>query len=267
MPNNYDIAFTHSHELLDDGIVKFQCSGDKEKWPWLNLPPSHPIVIQSINYWASVETGKTRGSFDPTKWSALTWCEWEAGDPDTGPVAHGIADTPPGDIEENKPRFRLTFFDAADKFVCRMTGTGVIFKTRNFEAWRSEAKEKARIESDVSAFNYAPASALGVSSDVERFLTPLVRGEQISSDALITKNNGLKPNHPYHDGSGDHVNANHLVDAGFQFAHLIFGEPLRCTGGEISFRHYVELGKPFGLTQTDAGSESISVLVEQSGRA
>ena len=262
MPNNYDIAFTHSHVVTDDGAVSFKCSRDLELWPWLALSSSHPTVIQTINYWASVETGKTRGTFDPTKWSALTFSEWRAW-PGSGPVTHGIADTPPGNFDDDKPMFRLTFFDDSGEMVCRLVGTGVIFQTRDFEAWRSQAKENAGLGYAYTEFQYAPASALGVETNLERFVSPLMDNNGVAAEALITKENGLMPAHPYHSGSGDHVNANHLVDAAFQFAHLVKNKSLECTGGEMRFRHYVELGKPFSIMLIREGPTDIEMRVHQ----
>ena len=61
------------------------------------------------------------------------------------------------------------------------------------------------------------------------------------------------------------MNANHLADAGLQFAHLVFGKPLYCVGGEMTFRHYVELGKPFTLTQLRVSKTDISIAVHQGG--
>ena len=248
---------------MSDGTVAFKCDRNAEKWPWLNLPPAHPIVIQTINFWASVETGITRGTFDPSKWSALTYSKWEAGSGDTGPVTHGFSDLPAHPQRDNKPGFRITFFDDAGNLVCRLIGAGVIFQTRDFESWRNEAKEQAAAKHSIRDFEYAEKEALGVTSDVERFLSPLVPGNTPQVCALVSDENGLMPKHPYHSGSGDHVNANHLVDAGFQFAHLLLEKPLQCVGGEMKFRHYVELGKPFTLTATDVRSCEISVQVHQ----
>lgn len=264
MSNSHDNAFTHSHHLTKDGAVEFECSSDIEKWPWLRLPSSHPIVVQSINYWASVETGKTRGTFDPTKWSALTYTKWETGSAAAGLVNHGIADSPPSDSDARRPLFRLTFFDSAGELVCRMIGTGVVFQNRDFEAWRGESKEKTDLSHSISEFEFAPASSLGVASDIERYVAPIRGDASVSTDVLVTKENGLTPAHPYHGGSGDHVNAGHLADAGFQFAHLVTGAPIRCTGGEIKFRHYVEFGKPFSISQTALSENEISMELHQS---
>ena len=263
MTSKYDNAFTHSHTLMEDGCVSFKCDRDVGKWPWLALPSIHPIAVQTVNFWASVETGVTRGSFDPEKWSALTYSKWQVGDLNAGPVTHGIADLPSGTNDASKPSFRLTLFDEAGALVYRMIGAGVVFQTRNFEGWRKQAKEIVKATQSIADFEYAPASALGVKTDIERFLSPLYRAPSICADALITKENGLLPAHPYNSGSGDHVNANHIVDAGFQFAHQVFEKSLRCTGGEIKFRHYVELGKAFTLSQTSATETSISLAVHQ----
>jgi len=268
MTDNEDIAFTHSHMLLADGAVAFKCSADERRWPWLGLEPTHPIVVQSINYWASVETGKTRGTFDPAKWSALTYTRWYCDTPGIAPVTHGLADHSQPVDDENKPSFRLTFFDAHGSLVCCLFGSGVVFKTRDFESWRDEAKQTKDTPRAPQAFTYAGATALGVSSDVACFLSPLLGKDKPTAHALITKENGLIPHHPYHGGSGDHVNANHLADVGLQFSHLVRGGPLRCKGGEIAFKHYVELDRQFTVTQTgsDIATGAISMVVHQGTR-
>lgn len=265
MPNTPDVIFTHSHEITKDGALMFKCSDDFEKWPWLALPPAHPIVVQTINYWASVEYGKARGTFDTTKWSALTYSRWQAG-PAKGPVTHGLADHPPGPVDDNKPGFLLKFFDASDDLVCELVGSGVVFHTRDFEAWRDAAKEKAGVGHSHESFEYAPASSLGVGTDIERFVSPLSNGAETSASALVTSANGLIPKHPYHSGSGDHVNANHLADTGFQFAHMVKNRPLSCTGGEIKFRHFVELGKPFTVTKTGEQENTLSMVMHQNDK-
>ncbi len=109
MPKTATKPFTHSHVILNDGAVAFKCSKNSEQWPWLALHPFDPIVVQTINFWASVETSAARGTFDPEKWSALTQTEWTCDARDVGHATHGIADTT-GD--EDAQRYRLTFFDA-----------------------------------------------------------------------------------------------------------------------------------------------------------
>lgn len=147
--------FTHSHVVSDDGAVAFKCSSDKVQWPWLALHPFDPIVVQTINYWALVETGAARGTFDPTKWSALTQTEWVCGKAGAGHATHGVAEAIG---EEGAPRFGLRFFDGNDSLVYSMSGTGVVFQNRDFEAWREQAKKKMATPPAVRDFQYASTS-------------------------------------------------------------------------------------------------------------
>lgn len=266
MPKKHDIAFTHSHRVLPDGAVAFRCSDDLDKWPWLTLPSWHPTVIQTINYWASVEAGRALESHDSDKWSALTETHWVANTDRAGPPSHGLAEFIDDPDIPDRRLFRLTFFDKDGVFVCRLTGKGVIFHTRDFEGWRDRSKKASAPTQAVEDFNFASADELGVPSDVERFLSPLVKEDAVSATALITKENGLTPAHPWHDGSGDHVNANQLADAGLQFAHLIHqGCPLTCTQGKIEFLKFVELGRPFtiSLMANDMKTGALSMEVHQ----
>lgn len=258
--------FTHSHVVSNDGSVAFKCSSDEDQWPWLALHPFDPIVVQTINYWASVETGAARGTFDPTKWSALTQTEWVCGKPGAGRATHGIAEAIG---EKDAPRFGLSFFDENDSLVYRMSGTGVVFQTRDFEAWRKKAKDRITAAPAVRDFQYASASAVGVATQGESFLSPLVEHDGPSARALITKENGFPPAHPYLSGSGDHVNSTHLGDVGRQFASLLLsGTPLTVTGGKMKFMRYVELGRPFDvkLEHHDTAGNMVSMAVHQADR-
>ncbi len=258
--------FTHSHIVSDDGAVIFKCSSEQDQWPWLVLHPFDPIVVQTINYWASVETGAARGTFDPTKWSALTQTEWTCGKPGVGHATHGVADAI-GD--ESALGFGLTFFDEDDSLVYSMRGTGVVFQTRDFEAWRKKAKNKMIAPPAVRDFQYAPANTVGVATQGQSFLSPLIDRDTPSAQALITQDNGFPPNHPYLSGSGDHVNSTHLADVGRQFTSLLLGgEPLTIIGGEMHFTRYVELGRPFHieLEQHDRGKNAVTMAVQQADR-
>ena len=258
--------FTYSHVVSDDGTVAFQCSSDKDKWPWLALHPVDPIVVQTINYWASVETGAARGTFDPTKWSALTQMEWICGKAGVGHATHGVADAIG---EEATPRFGLSFFDQDDSLVYRMHGTGVVFRNRDFEAWRNKAKTKIAPPPAVHDFEYAPVDAVGVATPCRSFLSPLVDRDGPSAQALITKESGFPPAHPYLSGSGDHVNSTHLGDVGRQFASLLLGgKPPTITGGKMQFMRYVELGRPFDvkLEHHDPSKNTVSMAIHQADR-
>ncbi|GAA0478399.1 hypothetical protein GCM10009096_20380 [Parasphingorhabdus litoris] len=256
--------FTHSHVVLEDGTVAFKCSADQDIWPWLALHPFDPIVVQTVNYWASVETSTARGTWDPTKWSALTQSDWTCGKSGANHPTHGVADL----IKEGENlRFQLTFFDKYGSLVYRMSGIGVVFQNRDFESWRDKAKQQITAPVMAEDFQYAPANLVGVGSQNESFLSPLIDHHNPSAQALITKENGFPPEHPFLSGSGDHVNSTHLADVARQFLNLVLdGRPRLIIGGEMIFKRYVELGLPFhiALTQEDRSQNTISMAVQQS---
>lgn len=248
-------AFTHSHRVLGDDAVAFRCSADQTRWPWLALEPRHPIVVQSINFQTLFETGTTLGAFDRAKPAALTTTRWICGDAGVGRVTHGVAAYPKPAEGETRRSFHLTFFDAGGDLVCRLGGDAAVFRARDFASWRKEAKQSA--EAAPKAFAYAAAEALGVASDVERFLSPLRTDGPPSAEGLVAKETGFIPQHPYHSGTGDHVNAHQLADAGLQFLSLVRGGDARpCVGGDIAFKRYVELDRPFTITEAAPGTRT-----------
>lgn len=233
-------------------------------WPWLKLSAIHPILVQTINFWASVDSGEFLGTFDPEVWTALTQVEWDCGPASVGIPSRGIYRT---EQQADRMRYHLEFFDAADQRVARMSGQGVTFRTRNFENWRDEAKEKI-VKPKPPEFEYAPKEAVSVATQAESFLAALSYAELIATSGLITKANGLRPAHPYIGGSGDHVNSTHMGEVGRQFGELLLHQPLLNRGGEMEFMHYVELGTPFDvdLMSHDEGEKQYSLLVRQAGR-
>ena len=257
-------SFTHSHEVGEDGCVHFRCSEDVSLWRWLELAPGHPIIVQVANYWVSVECSTFRGTFDPTKWSALVWTEWHCGSRDTGHPVRGVMG-PLG--EDGELGFAIELFDAQDRPAFSMKGRGVVFRTRNFEGWRGESKTKLAREDAAEGFTYATKAAVGAGPNEFSFLAPVAMGDTITCEGLITPLNGLPPAHPYISASGDHVNAAHIAEAARQFLALFKGNPaIRVSGGEITFKHYVEINAPFTITLVEGSSASISMILAQGGR-
>ncbi len=256
--------YTHSHTVMSDGTIAFKCSTDEVKWPWLSLHPFNPITVQAINYWAASEAGAVRGTLDPDKWTALTQTDWTCGKRGVGHATHGIADP---FREEGTPGYRLTFFDSSGSLVYRMRGTGVVFRTRDFEAWREKAKQDQAVAlPPTGEFQYAPARTLGVATQDESFLSHLIEGKSASADGLVTKELGFLPRHPYHGGSGDHVNSNQLADIGHQFVHLLLGDAkFAVMGGEMKFNRYLELDRPFNVELAGDGvsENTVSMIVRQ----
>ncbi|MEP2990366.1 MAG: hypothetical protein ABJN65_00690 [Parasphingorhabdus sp.] len=258
-------SYTFDHEVDDDGTVTFRCSTATEKWPWLELHPFDPIVVQSINFWASVETATARGTWDPDKWSALTHITWQCGRLGVGHAVRGIGKQTGG---SGSPGFQIRFFDAKDALVYQMDGIGVIFQNRDFEAWRAKAKQKAPEAVDVSQFEFANVEQVGLADQSHCFVSPLVAGDQPAVQAMVPKATGFMPQHPYHSGSGDHVNSNQLADVVRQFVNLWRGEIMILSSGTIEFNRYVELDRPFNvrLISRDENAEDVEIVVEQSGR-
>lgn len=257
-------AYTHNHEVGSDGSVAFECSLDQTMWPWLNLHPTHQIPVQSMNFWASVESGITLGTFDPKKWSALTQVDWTCGGAEVGKAVRGTYAT----NRDGNMRYQLAFYDAEDRLVVKLSGEGVVFKTRDFEGWRGETKERIVKPEHADGFEFVSPTAVGVKTEAECFLGPFQTGEVPFIDALITKANGFMPGHPYIGGSGDHVNSTHMGEIGRQVASLLLGKGATISAGEMIFLHYVELGRPFRieLTQHDADARNFSFLVRQADR-
>jgi len=257
--------YTYDHEVSDDGTVTFQCSTDVEKWPWLALHPFDPIVVQSINFWASVETAMARGTWDPEKWSALTHITWQCGEQGVGHAVHGVGKQTG---EKGSPGFQIVFYDAGDALVYQMDGIGVIFQNRDFEAWRAKAKQKAAEPVDVADFEFTDAAKVGVAAQSQCFVSPLIEGEAPAVQALVARTRGFMPAHPYHSGSGDHVNSNQLADVVRQFVNLWRGTPMVLSSGTIEFNRYVELDRRFDvkLIAGDEAAEEIEIVVEQANR-
>lgn len=264
MPRPFPDKYTTNHKALADGSVAFECSRDASVWPWLRLNPIHPILVQTINFWASIDAGEFLGTFSPDVWTALTQVSWSCGDPDVGLPMLG---TYQNVQEADRSRYKLVFYDQNDQLVAEMTGQGVTFRTRNFEGWRDDAKEKLK-SPQTAMLDYAPPADVGVRQASESFLAPLRPGEMIATTGLITKANGLRPAHPFIGGSGDHVNSTHMGEVGRQFGQLLLGRTFFNTGGEMVFSHYVELGSPFSV-ELQAHSEAdrtYQLLVRQGGR-
>lgn len=240
-----DTRFCEAHGILRDGSVPLTCSGDQQAWPWLVLDPHHPIVVQTVNFWASVEAGLLKGNWEEGQWTALTEMEWECGAPGCGHAHHGLADY---FDQGSKQHFRLTLFDANGHLVYRVSGAGVVFRNRDFEGWRDASKQAA---ADLVAedFTFAPDDRVQAPCPGGSVLAALASPDARTAQGLVTAENGLPPGNPYMSGSGDHVNATHLAEAVRQFAALTGGakQPYP-RAGSARFTHYVELGVPFEVS-------------------
>lgn len=240
-------SYTCEHELLDDGSVGFMCSQNLAEWPWLALAPQHPLVIQTQNFWTSVGAGKTLGTRDESKWSALTWTRWELGEPGAGIAHHGRFERTQGGDEMS---FQTRLMDAADRLIVHIEGKGVIFRTRNFESWREGAKQSAHNAAMAPArFPYAPRQWLGLTDEEPPLIAAMetLAGKQ-QTKALLTHDNALMPAHPFFSGSGDHVNTPHLAEIARQVVSLLRqGAPFLIASAQMDMHRYIELGTPMEI--------------------
>ncbi len=260
-------SYTSLHTVQTDGSVSFACSTDQAEWPWLALPPQHPIVIQTQNFWTSVGATRALAEHEDDKWSALTWTDWTLGDHSAGQATRGHFSRTGGGDELS---FTIKLFDEQNRLIAAINGKGVVFRTRNFEKWREGSKTSAKKKtSDEGAFQYAERDLLGLSKQEQPLIASLVETNGIlSSSALITKANGLMPGHPYFSGSGDHVNAPHLAELGRQTVNLLCeGETIQITNGEMDMHRYIELGTPIAIVAGQVDGNAVTLRVSQLNRS
>lgn len=256
-------SYTSNHEVQADGSVTFACSSDQCEWPWLALSPQHPIVIQTQNFWISVESGQAAGTRDDSKWSALTWTDWSLGDRNAGMATCGVFRR----LEDGrKLSFETELFDEADRLIARIRGKGVVFRTRDFESWRNQSKAQASLtNTGPCGFRYAPRETLGLSQSESPLIAPLNElASGLKTAALITPENGLMPRHPYLSGSGDHVNSPHLAEISRQATCLVNnGEPVMILSAEMDMHRYIELGTPIDMYIERTSETGIAVAISQ----
>ncbi|QFT76753.1 hypothetical protein [Erythrobacter sp. THAF29] len=264
MARQFTRSYTHDHEVNADGSVAFTCSTEFEAWPWLTLGPHHPVVVQAQNFWCSVGAILKLDEMQEGQWSALTWTEWVCGEA-------GVSDAVRGTYERERSgkdrRYLITLFDAEDREVVRMRGRGVVFRTRNFEEWRGEAKREAKWHADRDNFEFAPRELLGI-GECEHSLVGLgTKHDPDTIPALVTSENGLPPANPMLGGSGDHVNSVHMIEAARQAMAVLKGGPdFEISGGEMHLNRYVELGTPFSLRVENQSESEVGFQLDQLGK-
>lgn len=264
MAGQFTNAYTHGHIVNDDGTVDFECSDDTDKWPWLTLGPYHPITVQAQNFWTSVGAIMALGGMEDGQWSALTWTDWECGEPGASDAVRGKYSREKDGEKEN---YLTVLFDAEDREIVRMRGRGVVFRNRNFEEWRSKAKREAEQEPLAHPAEFAPRDALGIGPTEHPLVSPINPRDPASITALVSRENGLPPANPMLGGSGDHVNSVHMIEVARQSLCLLSGDPnIAVIGGEMELNRYVELGTPFRMAVQSQSEMSVTFALDQLGR-
>ena len=264
MARQFTRSYSHSHTVADNGSVEFECSTDTAEWPWLTLGAHHPVVIQAQNFWTSVGAIMALGGMEDGQWSALTWTDWQCGEPSTDMAVRGRYERENSGDDET---YVIELFDADARLIVRMRGRGVVFRNRNFEEWRNKSKQEAHRQANTKAVTFAPADALGLGPS-EYPLIGSATGEATETfDALITSENGLPPANPMLGGSGDHVNSVHMIETARQALCLLEADPkVEIIGGEMELNRYVELGTPFKLRIEDRSAGTTRFALEQLDR-
>lgn len=263
-----DRSYISDPDIQADGAVHFVCSQNRAEWPWLALPPQHPLVIQTQNFWCSVGSSQALQTRDDSKWSALTWTKWALGDPAAGQAHRGRYRASDKSDNGRHMRFALELLDTQDRLIAKLDGKGVVFRTRDFESSRDKAKQQASHPA-AATIDYAEPSQLGLSSTEPPLIAPLAEVDGVlQTTALITKENGLMPGHPYFSGSGDHVNAPHLAEVSRQAVCLLNnGQSPQITAAEMDMHRYIELGTPFEIRIEDRSDASVTLAISQLGKS
>lgn len=268
----YDRNFARV-ESADASRVVLSFTLDTETWPWLSLPPQHIVLMEKYQYFSSVNAGWASGLFDPTVYSALTGFSWQCPRlyPDCGPGTRAVIvnrETTDGIIMD------IDLYDDDKRHLVHMECVGASFGDRDFKAWRATTRQKALELAGSFTVEYASPEQLGLGINGIPLVSRLRNEDgQPVVTALVTRENGFHPAHPFHTGSGDHVNVGHYLDCVMQMSHLALSpcEPLQCTGGESTFMRFVELDVPFDihlLAQERRGSSDVKLdfLITQLSR-
>jgi hypothetical protein len=247
---------------------------DRERWPWLALPPHHPVLVEKYQYFSAVTASLATGPAVPPTFAALTRFRWSC-----TPAAwqgryatRGLCEIRLGERELG---YSLAVRDDDGRDLYRMSGEGFAFRDRDFPAWREKSRRAAQETAGERRIAPAPAPAVGLGPNGRSFVTPLTDvGGRLEATALVPTHGGFHPAHPFHTGSGDHVNAGHLFDCALQVVHLALGPErparLACTGGEARFIRFVELDVPFTVALTGRARRrdelALQLSMSQGGR-
>ena len=248
MPFAYDRNFARV-DAVHGETVDLTFDQDPDPWPWLALPATHPVVIEKIQYFAALTGFWALGRFVPEDNTALLGIGWEVERLDAGPIVAGT-------FRSRDAFFDITVRDPAGHTVGTIRGAGVALTGRDVPAWRAASRAKA-----LATAQECPRPSL----DPGRFVgRPRPTPSGLMLQGLVGSDTGFVPVHPYHTGSGDHVNVGHLADITLQAAEALeFRDP---RSGEGQFQRFVELDVPFEVRVTGDAS-AVEVTFTQLDRA
>lgn len=265
----YEHSFAHATSL-GEGRVELAYELDYDRWPWLSLPSHHPVLIEKYQYFGAVTAMLAVGQLDPAAFTALSQFEWQHRDLSAELPTQGLC------LQRslgNQCDFRLSLHGQTGVLLAEARGSGVILNDRDVGAWRAKSRKAALAAGAAAPERFAPPASIGCGVEGVSFIsTAQDLDGTLRCQAFVPTEGGFHPAHPFHTGSGDHVNAGQLFDCAFQLAHLAIGadEPLRCLGGSARFLRFVELDVPFEIALTDrrdeAGTQELDFAFSQLGR-
>lgn len=270
-------ALTYTHNLArvlnaTDTVVDLAYEWRPDLWPWLSLPPSHPVLVEKYQYFATMTASWAMGTFSPKTYTALTMFEWQC-------TADALGSEYPTQArcenwtETSEMGFKLNVSNAQGKLLYTSRGQGFAFRDRDFQQWREKSRRSALQARHVLAVDPIDPGKAGLGDQGHSFVSNVIdRVGKPTLYACVPKHGGFYPQHPFHTGSGDHVNAAQLLDCALQATHVFAGDgkpwtdPLICIGGQAHFQRYVELDVPFEITLDEPVGDSAQLRLSQAGR-
>lgn len=269
-------ASTYAHNFarnlaVADRRVELEFIPDRALWPWLSLAPGHPVLIEKYQYFGAMTASWAMQLFAPEAFTALTRFDWRCEPAALAATQHATRGLCRGRNDDDGMGFSLDVSSSEGAVFYRTSGDGFVFTDRDFRAWREKCRQQAEAAGSTAAFMPLSPSACGLGADGHSFVG---RADDAACLlAQVERGAGFFPQHPFHTGSGDHVNAAQLLDCALQAAHWFQGRgadwptALVCLAGEARFQRYVELDVPFEIHRIGSPDESgIALQFVQGGR-
>ncbi len=253
----YDHQLLLNTRLVSETQMRFELDDNPERWAWQRLPAWHPALVGKLSFFTGFKCGESLLEMPTGTATAVTVMRWQ----NQGQYLQGkqsfFGQVSTGQ-SEHRFHYDTELYDAKGELQQTILSQGVAFRQRDYRGWRRKMKQAIQAIDAMRPvdFGFAEPASAGVSTRAECFVSPLHENKHgLACYALLDDKSGFTPAHPWHSGTGDHVNASHQLDATWQAAHLIGGaqgwlsadSKLVCTDGEASFKKYIELGTPFEL--------------------
>lgn len=199
--------------------VLFEFVHDEVLFPWQMRPAYDTTFIQTMSFFVPTVLDEYLGI--PLYKSAGLTCHTEVRSLSASLPVYGTYERTAISAKRASFIFHLYLDKDRTNLCCIFEETVAILSS---EQWKYLQKKRSarreRLSQDVRKVQLATQpNTLGVVGADEVFLGPLHPQEE-TSRGIVTYESGF-PRHPYHFGSGDHVNTEQTSNTILQFAHLI----------------------------------------------